>query len=163
MDYAEYQVEARRTMDQNLTPEERIELCLWGIPGEVGEVIDLYKKERFHRHPRDKDKYRKEIGDVVWYIANLCHETDTGFTVRWTNIACWQDVGFSLNNQLRALLQEAAKYDEIDPRRVLTLLVHVAELLDLGPFEEILDLNIAKLRARYPEGFSTEASLSRKE
>lgn len=60
MEYTEYQQAARRTMDQTLTPEERIELCLYGIVGEVGEVIDLYKKERFHRHPRDKDKYRSK-------------------------------------------------------------------------------------------------------
>jgi NTP pyrophosphatase (non-canonical NTP hydrolase) len=163
MDYAEYQQQARRTMDQTLTPEERIELCLWGIPGEVGEVIDLWKKERFHRHPRDKDKYRKEIGDVVWYVANLCHETATEFFPHEAALQLWRKVGYDMKLQLRTLAEEAACFDMVDPRRVLTLLIHIASLLDLGPFEDILDLNIAKLKARYPDGFSTEASLSRKE
>jgi len=163
MEYNEYQQEARRTMDQTLTPEERIELCLWGIPGEVGEVIDLWKKERFHRHPRDKDKYRKEIGDVMWYIANLCHETDTGFFAYGSALSVWNNSGYGLPQQLRTLAQEAAKFESVDPQRVFTLLIHVAHLLDLGPFEEILDINVAKLRARYPEGFSTEASLARKD
>jgi len=163
MNYAEYQQEARRTMDQTLTPEERIELCLYGIVGEVGEIIDLYKKERFHRHPRDKNEYRKEIGDVVWYVANLCHETDTGFFDYGHGPSFWEVCGYGLPKQLRALAREAAKFESIDTRQVLSLLNHIAYLLDLGPFEEILDLNVAKLRARYPEGFSTEASLARKD
>lgn len=163
MDYAEYQQQARRTMDQTLTPEERIELCLYGIVGEVGEVIDLYKKERFHRHPRDKDKYRKEIGDVVWYVANLCHETDTVFSGYPLTIRVMERGAYHVSRQLRELATEAAHFSHASPRKILTLLIHVANLLDLGPFEDILDLNIAKLRARYPDGFSTDASLSRRE
>ena len=162
MTYEEYQQQARRTMGTSF-PEENLEMCLWGIPGEVGEILDLYKKERFHRHPRDKDKYRKEIGDVCWYVAILCHETDTGFFVSEPVIELWRHSGYDLTRQLRRLALEAAKFDIIEPRLVLSLLVHVAELLDLGPFEDILDLNIAKLKARYPEGFSTEASLARKD
>ncbi len=158
MNYAEYQVEARRTMEQTLTPEERIELCLWGIPGEVGEIIDLYKKERFHRRPRDKDKYRKEIGDVVWYVANLCHETSRNFIPFRMHFH-----GENEADILRDILREAAKMAGDNPQWILTRLVHLAKKLDLGPFEEILDLNIAKLRARYPDGFSTEASLARKD
>jgi NTP pyrophosphatase (non-canonical NTP hydrolase) len=41
-------------------------------------------------------------------------------------------------------------------------LAEVAYVLGV-PLEEVLQRNIDKLRARYPEGFDTERSLSRKE
>lgn len=45
---------------------------------------------------------------------------------------------------------------------VLWYLSNIARLAGLS-LEEIATLNIAKLQKRYPEGFSTEASINRKE
>lgn len=84
----------------------RIMIALLGLPGEVGEVVDLYKKHYFHGHDLDMDKVEKELGDVMWYVALLCDAA-----------------GIKL--------------------------------------EEVLEKNIAKLRARYGEKFSCEASRSR--
>lgn len=40
-----------------------------GIAGEAGEVADVIKKEVFHDHPEDTEKIKKELGDVLWYVA----------------------------------------------------------------------------------------------
>ena len=40
-----------------------------GMGGEAGEFIDLIKKHIFHKHPLDKDRCLKELGDVVWYVS----------------------------------------------------------------------------------------------
>jgi NTP pyrophosphatase (non-canonical NTP hydrolase) len=40
-----------------------------GLAGEAGEVCDLLKKHWGHRHPLDKAKLGKELGDVLWYVA----------------------------------------------------------------------------------------------
>lgn len=79
--------------------------CL-GLAGESGEVLDMVKKWVFHEKELDKDHLKKEIGDVMWYVAMLC-----------------ESFGFSL--------------------------------------DEILQMNVDKLRARYPEGFDPEKAEER--
>lgn len=84
-----------------------INACL-GLSGEVGETNDMIKKWIFHGHDLDDDKLAKEIGDILWYVALMCHS-----------------LGWDM--------------------------------------EEIMQLNIDKLKARYPQGFDTELSKHRKE
>lgn len=43
-----------------------------GLTGESGEVSDLVKKGIFHEKGIDKDHLKKELGDVMWYIAMIC-------------------------------------------------------------------------------------------
>lgn len=120
----EYQKLAMRTNDGNAT--ERLERrmkevmavpymdyggvlngCL-GLAGETGELLDMFKKWIFHHKPLDEDHAKKELGDVMWYVAMICNS-----------------MGWEL--------------------------------------DEILQMNVAKLKARYPEGFDTELSNHRKE
>jgi NTP pyrophosphatase (non-canonical NTP hydrolase) len=47
---------------------------LLGLSGETGEILDYYKKTLFHPpHSRNpsRDDLRKEIGDMLWYLAAL--------------------------------------------------------------------------------------------
>jgi NTP pyrophosphatase (non-canonical NTP hydrolase) len=46
--------------------------CL-GLSGETGELIDMIKKWIFHRKPLDEEHAKKELGDVMWYIAMIAH------------------------------------------------------------------------------------------
>ena len=107
MTMREYQELARRTQNPDLTPRECLEHALWGLSAEVGEVCGLHQKTH-QGHSMDAVALRKEIGDVLWMVAELC------------------DVyGF-----------------------------------DMGA---IAEENIAKLRKRYPSGFSNERSVNRVE
>tara|TARA_R110000744_G_scaffold190449_1_gene309653 strand:- start:93 stop:404 length:312 start_codon:yes stop_codon:yes gene_type:complete len=49
-----------------------------GLCGEVGEVAEKVKKQVrdgvFHRH-----EVAKELGDVLWYLANVCN--DIGYSL----------------------------------------------------------------------------------
>lgn len=83
--------------------------CL-GMAGETGETIDILKKCIFQGKVYDNEvamHLRKEIGDTMWYIAELCTA-----------------MGFDL--------------------------------------DDICDMNIEKLKARYPNGFTVEAANNRK-
>lgn len=42
-----------------------------GIAGEAGEIVDLVKKVVYHGHEIDKEKFRGELGDLMWYIARM--------------------------------------------------------------------------------------------
>lgn len=43
-----------------------------GLAGESGEFADLVKKFRYHGHTPDFDKLEKELGDILWYVAEAC-------------------------------------------------------------------------------------------
>lgn len=44
-----------------------------GLASEAGEVLGLLEKWLYFGHPLDRDKMVDEIGDCLWYIAQLCN------------------------------------------------------------------------------------------
>lgn len=71
MDMNEYQVLAQRTCNITDTVGDKIENGCMGLNGEAGECIDLLKKARFQGHELDREKLIEELGDVLWYCAEL--------------------------------------------------------------------------------------------
>lgn len=51
---------------------ERVKMACLGLAGETGETLDLLKKFFYHGHDLDLVKVKKEIGDVLWYVSELC-------------------------------------------------------------------------------------------
>ena len=103
----EYQKLAARTINEKLDMTEQMYHALFGMVGEVGEIHSIFQK-RYQGHQDDIEGHlKKEVGDVLWMIAELCTA-----------------MGWDL--------------------------------------EEVMQLNIDKLKARYPEGFETDKSLHRK-
>lgn len=105
MDLNEYQAEALRTCSKKPSTDN-LHIAALGLCGESGEFADLIKKHLEQGHPLDREKLKKELGDVFWYLA--------------FGAAC---IGMTL--------------------------------------DEIAEANKAKLRARYPDGFSVERSVNR--
>ena len=69
--FKEYQSAARRTQNPDLTPRERLEHATWLLAAEVGEVLGLHQKKH-QGHILNYVELRKEIGDVLWGLAELC-------------------------------------------------------------------------------------------
>lgn len=65
----EYQELAQRT--SNTKPEDKLFCGVMGLNGEAGEVIDIVKKHMFQYHELDEEKVIEEVGDVLWYIAEI--------------------------------------------------------------------------------------------
>lgn len=104
----EYQKLAMVTSNKNLSPDYHLLNGVMGLCGEAGECVDLVKKNFMQGHDLDKSHIAKELGDVMWYIA----ETATA--------------------------------------------------IDLS-LDEVMQMNIDKLKARYPAGFDPDKSLHRVE
>lgn len=66
-----YQKLASRTMRGDLN-QQALELhALHGMSGEVGELHSLYQKV-YQGHPFNEEHAKKEIGDLLWFIAEYC-------------------------------------------------------------------------------------------
>lgn len=74
MNIEKYQEEVKRTVNPELDKENRLHNFVYGLNGEVGELTDYLKKIIFHSHSKNDNELKKEIGDICWYIANLCNE-----------------------------------------------------------------------------------------
>ena len=66
----EYQALAQRTSN-TCTPSDKIENGLLGLFGEGGECADIYKKYMYQGHEFDDKHLAKELGDVLWYVAEI--------------------------------------------------------------------------------------------
>lgn len=80
MNANEYQALALRTANYELEPKIALAVAGLGLVGEAGEVSEHIKKHLGHGRELDKEKVIKEIGDVLWYTALVCHlmGTDMG-------------------------------------------------------------------------------------
>jgi len=86
MELIEYQLRAQRTSSHQL-PSSKIENGILGLCGESGECADLYKKYLYQGHEFDREAMLAELGDVLWYCAELA--SGLGITledVAWGNI-----------------------------------------------------------------------------
>ena len=106
MSLNEYQSQASRTIPNTENANAMRAHALFGLCSEVGELHGLYQKIN-QGHPFDKDHAKKELGDVLWMIAE--YATCMGWTledVAKTNIEkLWKrypdgfDVKKSLNRK----------------------------------------------------------------
>ena len=84
--FGEYQEEAQKTIPVNLTPEEVRDNAVYGICGEIGELIDILKKVKFQGHAFTEETKRHiilECGDILWYLSEMA----TGLNINLNTIA----------------------------------------------------------------------------
>lgn len=104
MNLNEYQDLARRTQNSNLTPLGTLHHALFGLASECGEILGIYQKE-MQGHPIDKDKVVDEMGDLMWFLAELadCLNVELNFVAEH-NIAKllkrYPGAGFSAERSL---------------------------------------------------------------
>ena len=72
----EYQKLAMKTLNPSLNKKEVMINAVMGLCGESGEVSDIVKKHLFQGHELDVEKIKKELGDILWYIAEMCEALD---------------------------------------------------------------------------------------
>lgn len=67
-----YAYDAERTARPYPEKRQHFMRAALGLCGEAGEFADLVKKAMFHGpgHELDIEKAKKELGDVLWYIAD---------------------------------------------------------------------------------------------
>ena len=69
MTIKEYQKLAMRTVNPELDKDKMLINSVMGLCGESGEAIDIVKKWYAHGHELDLEHFKKELGDIAWYLA----------------------------------------------------------------------------------------------
>ena len=69
MNFKDYQTEASKTIPADFTKEQMLDNAVYGLCGEIGELVDLLKKAKFQGHKLDKQKAMLELGDILWYVS----------------------------------------------------------------------------------------------
>ncbi len=173
-----YREEVKRTCPQIDTDSfaDKLRLGLMGLVGESGEFVDLVKKDLFHGKKLDREKALKELGDIRWYLEYLAMTFDVPSFVSQIGL-CPQSTAketMTLIFFVGELSSRAALvFDFPEPQKHLSkhhmplLLTRIYETLEhlalsLGSTAPgVEDMNITKLRARYPEGFNFAAAAAR--
>ena len=75
MDMDMYQVQAARTINYNTTRNSWKHHALHGMAAEIGELHGLYQKQ-YQGHKMDLTHAKKELGDLLWFIAEYCTSQD---------------------------------------------------------------------------------------
>jgi NTP pyrophosphatase (non-canonical NTP hydrolase) len=79
MQFADYQKQALKTdQTQSVSPDEARLIPLLGLAGEAGQLLSEYKK-RLRDGPRHElfvDRVAEELGDILWYVANVASKFD---------------------------------------------------------------------------------------
>lgn len=65
----EYQKLALRTAGEHKTNLDCLENAALGLAGESGEFCDLLKKSMYQGRAFDLEHFKKEAGDILWYLA----------------------------------------------------------------------------------------------
>lgn len=82
----EYQLQASRTINGELTKHQILEHSLYGMVSEVGEIHGIYQK-LYQGHTLDLVHVKKELGDLMWFIGEFCSVNGLSLDdVMYTNI-----------------------------------------------------------------------------
>lgn len=124
-----------------------------GLYTEIGEVIDIFKKNLVYGKEIDLVHLGEELADCEWYNMNKRRLENKSILIGG------QDFKFSsIENICQVLLELVLKHEKSSV--ITKVLMRIAEYFELDYFK-LLGNNIAKLKARYGDKFSTEKALNR--
>ncbi|MCI8444202.1 MAG: hypothetical protein HFJ37_03415 [Clostridia bacterium] len=169
--FNEYQMIATRTLNETIrkSRRERVKYICLGLLEETGEVVaeirKAYYKGNFHEKTLDKNSIKKELGDVLWYLALVCN--DQGLKLgekyqvdrkkmaveksRENTIEVALELG-QQNGKLVEMIRSGQKSKEIHKEIGIQIenMEDLANILQIS-MEDIMEENIKKVTKRYED------------
>lgn len=165
----QYQIIATKTLNETIknSRKERFNYTCLGLLEETGEVVGEVRKAcykgNFHEKRLDKDSIKKELGDVLWYLALVCNDQELelgeGYQTyekrtiveesRENIIAKTLKLG-QQNGKIVELLRFGQKPQEIQRSigKQIRNIEDLANVLQIS-LEDIIEENIKKVTKRY--------------
>lgn len=168
----EYQTLAARTISTDDQADMELH-ALHGLTAEIGELMEVAHVD----NGSDIEHMLKECGDICWMCAELC--TSHGWflddivdkSVNWARICTGPYSALVemviANGKLNSTFQKVWQGHRWDVKevkraisRIFTCITGIAVVCGTD-LESVLQMNIDKLKTRYPDGFDPDRSLHR--
>lgn len=159
MTIKEYQLEASRTCQDLGSEELNLTHMRLGMVTEIAEIADIFKKHIAYKKPIDFVNLKEEIGDVCWYIVNMATFEQEDLEIFRKDRIWIPNDDEKWEYELDSFLVGLYYNQDCNSLR-LQRIMDLCKQWNID-FEECLDLNIAKLKARFPEKFTEEKALNR--
>lgn len=176
MDFETYTKHVLRTVNKDLTEKELLCMAVMGMCGELGELYELVHADKVVDVTKSV-LIEKEAGDFLWYFALLTHTTGCTDVSESPTMFIEGDAVESLQN----LSQDVFTATDIikkhvfhnkpinfssgsDWHRLVYLIFErfkVFTALNNVGLQQVMQTNVNKLIARYPDGFDVERANNR--
>lgn len=163
MTFEQYQIEAMRTF-KDLGSREKNRLHMeCGMLTEAGELVDQIKKHFAYGKELDVVNLQEEWGDFMWYYANYLTISKINFMPEYER----KQEESRIYDKVKKLIKEK-EFTEMEAMAHL-IVNNAAYSCDYVPYlghligdpEKMLQMNIDKLRKRYPEKFDSDLAINR--
>lgn len=154
--------------------------CTMGLVTEFGEFVDPLKRHIFYGKELDVVNLKEELGDMMWYLAipiryfglEEREMIDQKIIIRdyeynhINNIINISDIIFSLNNDINIVVDQLncispdANTIFYEISLLISNIYSICNYFKID-FEDMLETNINKLKARFPEKFTEYHALNR--
>ena len=169
MTYQEYQIAASRTCVSLETNELNARHMFLGVFSELGEMIDIYKKELAYGKSIDTVNLSEEWADVSGYLANEATRLKAILVYKEVALFPYIVIEDAFFGMLHGFLnhQDLERSHNISLESMQFNIIHCFnQWVNVGKSLKIdtnkaLENNIAKLKARYPHQFESELALNR--
>lgn len=172
MNWNQYLELSEKTLSTQFHCEEKEELLLHAVMGiltEVEELLDNHGKEA----NLDPTNILEEVGDVTWYLAIIGRM----YQIEFTPMVIAAKVGEPMNIVLAIIKESCKLLDMLKKKLYYNKPINEEDFINstklimsftqdyMNHFEINIegsfDINIAKLKARYGEKFSSERAINR--
>lgn len=182
MNKKEYKEFVKQSEKGTLQTLDRINHAIFGMAGEIGECIDCIKKVIFHGHKYDSRIFLNELGDFLWYttLFGICYEEKYEVDLSYfkNDLIDMSKHNVKSENYGRShlftILTDTAsivvnlKKGEIFTEYILAALLeeiyyNIEGLCCINGINlyDLMDINVNKIRKRYPNGFDPYRSINR--
>lgn len=182
MNKKEYKEFVKQSEKGTLQTLDRINHAIFGMAGEIGECIDCIKKVIFHGHKYDSRIFLNELGDFLWYctLFTICYEEKydkltsyfendlidmSKHNVKSENYGRSHlfDIFIDVAGITASLNKEEMFTEYILAGLIEEMYYNIEALCYINGIDlyDLIDINVKKIRKRYPNGFDPSRSINR--
>lgn len=169
MNWNDYKVMSEKTLSTSFYCDDKIELMLHAVMGILTEMEEILDND-----PKNPDviNIREEAGDITWYLAIIGRLYNIGFPIDLP-VSSEDPMKTSISIikhscKLLDMLKKKLFYDKVIDENlfrenavIIMILINSYMKYYNIDIQESFDINIAKLKSRYGDKFSSERAINR--
>jgi hypothetical protein len=178
MNWNEYLTLSEKTLSRQFNCEEKEQLYLHAVIGsltEIEEILENYQEGELKTEVNQQGSVAEESADIFWYLAILFRELNLDITDN--NAVITNDVNTPFKTLMEFLKENLRMLDSLKKKLYYNKEINITNFIDStfklytllemyckfysADINIILDKNIAKLKARYGDKFSSERAINR--